>query len=112
VRGFCVFSNGDLTDGFFRNVAVVVFGIPNTLRRRPQTEKHSMETAEAPALPTVGQIAQRLGVPVHRISYVIDSRGIKPVGWAGNAKVFDEPAVQRIGSELKRIAEDKEANTW
>ncbi len=66
-----------------------------------------MGTTQAPALPTVGEIAQRLGVPVHRVTYVIDSRGIRPVGWAGNAKVFDEAAVQRIGSELARIESDK-----
>ena len=66
-----------------------------------------MGTAEAPAMPTVGEIAQRLGVSVHRVTYVIDSRGIQPVGWAGNAKVFSEADVQRIASELARIERDK-----
>jgi hypothetical protein len=66
-----------------------------------------MGTVEAPALPTIGSIAQECGVPLHRVAYVIDSRGIKPIGWAGNAKVFDAAAVQRIKSELRRIAEDR-----
>ena len=66
-----------------------------------------MSTSEAPAMPTTGAIANRLGVSVHRVSYVIDSRHILPVGWAGNAKVFDEAAVQRIASELARIERDR-----
>ena len=67
-----------------------------------------MATTQAPTLPTVGEIAQRLGVPVHRVSYVIDSRRIRPVGWAGNAKVFSEADVQHIASELARIERDRE----
>ena len=34
---------------------------------------------------TVGEIARRLGQEVHRIEYVIRSRNIRPVGWAGPA---------------------------
>lgn len=67
-----------------------------------------MLTTQAPALPTVGEIAQRLGVPVHRVVYVIESRGIEPAGWAGNSRVFDEPAVNRVASELRRIAADRQ----
>ena len=57
----------------------------------------------APVLPTVGTIAQRLGVPSHRVVYVIESRGIKPAGRAGQARVFTEADVQHIASELRRI---------
>ena len=56
---------------------------------------------------TVGVIARRFNEPVHRITYIIESRGIQPISVAGNSRVFDEPAVQRIGSELKRIADDR-----
>lgn len=59
-------------------------------------------------LPTVGVIAQESGRPVHTVEYVIRSRNIKPIGFAGNARVFSESAVQRIKSELNRIAEDRE----
>jgi hypothetical protein len=62
---------------------------------------------QAPAFPTVGEIARRLGVPVHRVVYVIESRRIRPMGWAGNAKVFSEADVQHIASELRRIERDK-----
>lgn len=60
------------------------------------------------ALPTVGEIATRLAVPSHRVEYIIDTRGIKPVGWAGNARVYAETDVDYIRSELRRIAEDRE----
>ncbi len=60
-------------------------------------------TTTAPSMPTVGQIARRLGVPSHRIEYVIRARGIQPCSWAGNARVFDEAAVEAIAGELERI---------
>ena len=68
-----------------------------------------MTTIKAPPSPTVGEIAKRRGVPVHRIVYVIQSRGICPVGRAGNARIFDEAAVNLITSELERIAKDRQA---
>lgn len=58
-------------------------------------------------LNTVGAIARSEGVPVHRVVYVIESRGIKPAGIAGHAKVYDENAVAMIRSELRRIREDR-----
>jgi DNA-binding NtrC family response regulator len=57
----------------------------------------------APTMPTIGEIARRLGEPHHRIEYVIRSRGICPSGWAGNARIFSENAVEEIAMELKRI---------
>jgi len=56
---------------------------------------------------TIGEIARRLGQPVHRIEYVIRARGIRPCGWAGNARVFPEDAVEVIAAELQRIADAK-----
>lgn len=57
----------------------------------------------SPALPTVGVIAQQLGRPIHRIEYVIRVRRILPCGWAGNARVFPDAAVEAIAMELERI---------
>ena len=62
---------------------------------------------DPPLVPTVGAIARRLGEPVHRIEYVIESREIQPCGWAGNARIFSEADVSRIASELARIDTDK-----
>jgi hypothetical protein len=59
----------------------------------------------APPMPTIGEIARRLGQPIHRIEYVIRARGIRPCGWAGNARVFPEGAIGVIAAELERIAD-------
>ncbi len=61
-----------------------------------------------PVLSTVGIIARRLRMPLHRIEYVISSRNIQPDGMAGNARVFSDAAVARIKSELQRIDDDRE----
>jgi hypothetical protein len=57
----------------------------------------------APSMPTSGEIARRLGVPTHRIEYIVRVRSIRPCGWAGNARVFDQEAVEAIAAELERI---------
>lgn len=54
-------------------------------------------------IPTTGEIARRLGIPNHRIEYVIRARGIRHRGWAGNARVFSEEDVIRITDEINRI---------
>jgi len=59
------------------------------------------------SLPTVGEIARRLNVPLHRVEYVILSRNLRPSGRAGNARVFTEADVAHIASELRRIDEQK-----
>jgi hypothetical protein len=64
-----------------------------------------------PTAPTVGEIARRLNVPLHRVEYVIRSRGISPTTRAGNIRVFSESDVRRIGSELDRIAAERTPET-
>jgi len=54
-------------------------------------------------MPTVGVIAQRLGEPVWRVEYIIHSRHIKPIGWAGNARVFSEADISFIASEIRHV---------
>lgn len=63
---------------------------------------------ETETLLTVGEIARRLGQPLHRIEYIIRSRGIAPSGWAGHARVFAETDLQRIAAELRRIDAEQE----
>ena len=65
-------------------------------------------SVKVPVLSTVGVIARRLRNPLHRVEYVISSRGIQPDGMAGNARVFSDAAVARIKSELQRIDDDRE----
>jgi hypothetical protein len=61
----------------------------------------------AQQVPTVGEIARRVGEPIHCVEYVIRSRGIEPVGLAGNARVFSTEAVKRIEQELRLIKDSR-----
>jgi hypothetical protein len=61
-----------------------------------------------PSVPTVGEIARRLGVPLHRVEYVIRSRNLHPCGLAGHARVFTEADVAHIASELRRMDDDRQ----
>lgn len=63
--------------------------------------------SESPVIHTVGTLAKLFNVPVHRILYVINTRGVQSLGVAGNARLYGEAAAQRIGSELRRIADDR-----
>lgn len=61
-----------------------------------------------PTAPTVGEIARRLKVPLHRVEYAIRSRGILPAARAGNARLFTESDVIHIREELERIDSGRE----
>ncbi len=52
------------------------------------------------ALWTLTRIAEHLGVPTHRVRYIVNSRGIVPVDRAGIARVFDDSSIQFISSIL------------
>lgn len=58
---------------------------------------------------TVGEIAKRLGEPLHRVEYIIRARDIQPTGRAGNARVFADADVDRIAGELRRIDSERGA---
>jgi hypothetical protein len=59
-------------------------------------------------MPTVGVIAERLGEPLHRIEYVLRTRAVKPIGMAGNSRVYDDDALDQIREELRRIDAQKD----
>jgi hypothetical protein len=52
---------------------------------------------------TIGEIARRTGKDIHKIEYIIKTRGIRPLGLAGAARVYDEAAVEQVADELRRI---------
>ena len=56
---------------------------------------------------TVGEIARLEGVPVHRVVYAIEARGIKPTQRLGILRAYDEPQVETIQSALRRIAANR-----
>ena len=68
----------------------------------------SIVATQTETLWTVARIADHLGVARHRVEYIIDSRGITPIGRAGIARVFDRRHVDRIGDELRGIEADRE----
>ena len=60
---------------------------------------------EPPQLLTVGRIAELLGEPVHRIEYLLRTRNhIRPVGFAGRARLFNRKSLAHIRHELAAIA--------
>ncbi len=56
---------------------------------------------------SLGEIVRQLDKPIHRVEYVIRSRKIKPAVVAGGRHFYSEAQVQRIGSEIRRIDEEK-----
>lgn len=92
---------------------------PSSQPDRHQCERHQAERTASPIQPpsprtvtptlwTVARIAEHLGVPRHRVEYVIDTRGIRPIGTAGIARVFDGSDVTLIASALARIEAERE----
>lgn len=57
----------------------------------------------SPQLDTVGRIAHQLGVPIHRVQYVVQRHDIRPAAYAGHLRLFDRQGVARIRYELTAI---------
>ena len=54
-------------------------------------------------LTTISELAIRLEIPRHRISYAVRALGISPERMIGSTNVFSEAAVQRV---LDALADD------
>jgi len=67
--------------------------------------------SQPPLLLTVGEIARRLNAKVHRIEYIIRSRNIEAIGWAGHARVFSVATFKRIATELNRMDAGRSGQT-
>jgi hypothetical protein len=57
---------------------------------------------------TIGEIARRLSEPIHRVEYILRTRNIRPVGIAGNCRVYAEESIDRIAAELQNIDSRKD----
>lgn len=57
-------------------------------------------------LNTIGEVASRLVVPLHRVAYIVRTRKI-PSERLGLYRVFDEAAVARIREELSQPRKNK-----
>jgi len=64
---------------------------------------------KVPSCLTVGEIARRLGCPLHRVEYLIRSRHIRPASRAGLLRVFSPEDMRRIASDLNRMDSKREA---
>ena len=61
---------------------------------------------------SVSQISRRLNLPLHRACYVVRTRGIQPVAWAGHARLFDEDGVEKIAAAVQEMDRgESQANT-
>lgn len=57
-----------------------------------------------PALITPGVLARALGVPLHRVLYVLGTREhIQPAARAGTLRLYDRQAVAMVRHELNAI---------
>lgn len=56
-----------------------------------------------PRLVTAGVMAERLGVPLHRVQYVLRTRQVRVSAYAGRLRLYDRAAVERVRGELARI---------
>ena len=52
---------------------------------------------------TISEIARRLGVPRHRVEYVIGAREILPACRIGPVPGFSEQNVEEVRAEIDRI---------
>jgi hypothetical protein len=63
-----------------------------------------MQIPDAPRLRTPGVLAALLGVPLHRIDYVLRTRPyIRPAARAGRLRLFDNQALALLRHELNSI---------
>jgi DNA-binding transcriptional MerR regulator len=60
-----------------------------------------------PRLLTIGEIAERLGVSMHRLKYAIDQYKIVPDRRVGIIRVWSENKLPLIESALAKIAENR-----
>ncbi len=63
-----------------------------------------MVPASLPRLRTPGVIAQELGEPLSRVSYILATRShIRPTALAGRLRLYDRKAVAMIRHEINSI---------
>ena len=58
---------------------------------------------DIPQLRTPGVIAAELDAPLSRVLYVLQKRGIKPIGRAGVLRLYDRTAVEMVRGELQAM---------
>lgn len=59
---------------------------------------------------SLGEIARRLDVPLHRVEYVVRSQKLEPLIVAGGRNFYSEATVQHIKHEPHRIEKKRGAS--
>ena len=67
------------------------------------TQRRGDTAAPPPPLLTAGRIASKLRRPLHRVTYVLRTRDIRPSATAGTLRLYDLAAVARVRHELSGI---------
>lgn len=53
---------------------------------------------------TAGTMAERLGVPIHKVQYILRTRQIEPAGKAGVLRVYSEEQLAEVAANLDAIS--------
>lgn len=73
----------------------------------PMTATASPRPTPPPNYLTIGQIARRLDVPVHRIRYAVEEYEIRPDIRVGILRAWREESLELISAALRRIAANR-----
>ena len=57
-----------------------------------------------------GGIARELGLPIHRVDYVIQSRRLKPSIVVGGRKLYVRQVLDRVNAEIQQIDSERRAS--
>ena len=72
-----------------------------------------MRTSEPPRLCTPGVLVELLGVPLHRVVYILRTRPhIRPAARAGRLRFYDNDAIAMVRHELSAIAARRDGGAW
>ena len=70
----------------------------------PDKANGTVSTTDPPKLLTTGRLAEELGVPIHRIVYILRTRPhIQPRAMAGSLRLFERGTVAMLRHELTAI---------
>lgn len=71
-----------------------------------------MSQPRPPSLRTPGVLASELGVPIHRIQYLLSRRNhIRPAAMAGRVRLCDRDALEALRRELAAIVDRAEGGS-
>ena len=65
------------------------------------------KTKAADKFLTVGDIARQLNVPLHRVRYLVESRGIEDAGTVGNLRIYDKGVLELVRGYLAELVKGR-----